>query len=131
MAKIGEIELKCAIRPEPNDLAHRLHEGRPAIGREAHNLVLVAVMRKAQILGQRLIEDAERMREIDPPTIGDVTALADAPGRAGEVPESIDRNDDGLRKWRNVESRGKMGQMMFNLVHLTAEELARKVFRQQ
>ena len=48
MAKIGEIELVSSIGLEPHDLAHGIHECRLAVGREAHDLVLVAVMRKAR-----------------------------------------------------------------------------------
>jgi hypothetical protein len=33
MAKIGEIEFICAIRLEPHDFAHRIHECRLAVGR--------------------------------------------------------------------------------------------------
>ena len=37
-----------------------------AIGRQSHHFVLVAIVRKSQILRQRLIEDAERMWEMHP-----------------------------------------------------------------
>src|SRR6266496_2614579 len=131
MAEIGEIELVCPVRPEPHYFAHRIHEGRLAVGRKAHDFVLVAIMRKAQILRQCLIENSERMRKIHPSINRDVFALAEAPGGAREVPEPVDRYDDSLFEWRNVEGRGKMRQMMFDLVHLATEMLAGKARCQQ
>ena len=65
MPEIGEIERIAAIGLS-DDLAHGVHEGGLAVRRKPHDLVLVAVMRKAEILGERLIEDAERMRENRP-----------------------------------------------------------------
>ena len=94
VAKIGEIELVGPVRPEPHDLAHGVHERRPAVGREAHDLVLVTVMREAEILGQRLIENAERMREVNLPIQGKGRSLAGAPRGTGEVAETVDRDND-------------------------------------
>src|SRR5437762_3671858 len=50
-----------------------------AIGRKAHDLVLVTVVRKAEILRDGLIEDAERMREEYPAFNRDVPTRPDAP----------------------------------------------------
>src|SRR5271166_5424447 len=127
MAKIGEIELICPVRLEPHDPAHRIHERWLAIRRKTHDFVLVAIMWKAQILRQGLIEHAERMRKIHPPVDRDILTLPGTPGRAGEVSEPIDRDDDGFFEWGNMEGRGEMRQMMFDLVHLTTEVLAGKV----
>ena len=80
---------------------------------------------------QRLIEDAERMREIHPSIDGDVCALADPPGRAGEIAEAVDRDDDGFLERRNVKGRGKMREMMLDPVHLATEALAGKARCQQ
>ena len=121
MAEIGEIELVCPVGLKPHDLAHGIHERRLAVGRKAHDLVLVAIVGKAQILRQRLVEDAERMRKIHPPVDGDVLALADAPGGAGEIAEPVDRNDDGLLERRDMKGRGKMREMMLDLVHLATK----------
>ena len=105
--------------------------GRLAVRREPHDLVLVAVMRKAEILRQRLIEDAERVREIDPPFDRNLSALADAPRGAREVAKTIDRHDDRLLERRNVERRRQMREMMLDRVHFTLETLAGKACRQQ
>ena len=125
MTKICEIELVSSVGLEPHDLAHGIHECRLAVGRQAHDLVLVAVMRKAQILRQRLIKDAERMREIHPPIDGDGLAPADPPCRAGEVAKPIDRDDDCFLERRNMKGRGKVRQMMLDPVHLAIENARR------
>ena len=85
-------------------------------------------MRKAEILRQRLIEDAERMREIDAAVDGDLRPAADAPGGAGEIAEAIDRNDDRLIEGRDVKGRGQMRQMMFDPMHLRHENAGRESF---
>ena len=131
MAKICEIELVGSIGSKPYDLSHGVHECRLAIGREAHDLVFVAVMRKAQILRQRLIEDAERMREIHASVDGDGLASADPPRSAGEVAEAVDRDDDGFGERRNMEGRGKMREMMLDPVHLAMKALSREARCQQ
>ena len=72
-------------------------------------------MRKAEILRERLIEDAERMREIDPAMSRDFASRRRPPGRAREIAESIDRNNGRLIEGADVECRGKMRQMMLYL----------------
>ena len=88
-------------------------------------------MRKAEILRQRLIEDAERMRKIHPSIDRDVCALARPPGRAGEIAEAIDRDDDRLFERRNMKGRGQMREVMLDPVHLATEALAGKARCQQ
>ena len=79
VAEISGVEPVCAIVLKQDDPAHLRHEPWLAIGREPHDLVLVAIVRKAQILGQRLVEDAERMREPYAPVHGNGRALAHYP----------------------------------------------------
>ena len=77
-----------------------------AVGRKPHHLVLVAIMRKAEILRERLIEDAERMWEIYSAMGRDFAAACRTPGRAREIAEAIDRNNGRLIEGRDVECRG-------------------------
>src|SRR5262245_13669098 len=79
MAEKAQVERVRTIGPQAHDLAHGLHERRPAIGRKPHDLVLVAVVGKSEKLGQRLIEDAERMGKIDAPIDPNRGALTDTP----------------------------------------------------
>jgi hypothetical protein len=67
------------------DLAHGFNESRPAIREKPHDLVLVAIVRRAQILDDGLVEDAERMREIDVPINLNRGALADTPSLLATV----------------------------------------------
>ena len=76
---------------------------RVPIWSKAHDLIFVPVIRKAQVMGERLIEDAERMRKVDPSCDTDVTPLTDAPRRAGKVAKTIDRDNDRLFERRNME----------------------------
>ena len=55
-----------------------------------------------------------------------VVAPADAPGRAGEIAEAVDRDDDRLLERRNVEGRGQMREMMLDPMHLAMKALARE-----
>ena len=126
MAEIRKIELKAPVRLKPHDLAHGIQERRLAVRREPHDFVLVAIMRKAQILRERLIEDAKRMRKKHASIDGDVGAPADPPGSAGEIAEAIDRDNDRLIEWRNVKGRGQMREMMFDPMHLAMKSLARE-----
>ena len=65
VAEEPQVEREGAVFLETNDLLHLLDIGRLAIGREAHDLVLVAIMREADELRHRLVEDAQRMWEIN------------------------------------------------------------------
>ena len=102
-----------------------------AVRREPHHLVLVAIVGKAEILGQRLIEDAERMREIDAAVDTDVAALARSPGGAGEIAEAVDRDDHRLVERRDVKGRGEMREVMLDVMHLAAKLLAGKALLQK
>ncbi len=83
-------------------------------------------MGKAEILRERLIEDAERMREIDAAIDPDGGALPDTPGGAGEIAKTVDRDDDRLLEGRDVEGGGEVGEMVLDLVKFRANGLARE-----
>ena len=89
VAEIAQIEGEAAVVLEPDDLLHLLDVARLAIGREAHHLVLVAVVREADELRHRLVEDAQRMREVDAAVDRDLAALAQTPGRRGKIAEAV------------------------------------------
>jgi hypothetical protein len=80
-----------------------------------------AIMGEAQILRQRLIEHAEGVWEVHASVDGDGAPAADPPGRAGEVAEAVDRDDDCFGERRNMEGGGKVGEMMLDPVHLAAK----------
>jgi len=88
MAEIFEVELVAIA--QMHDLAHLGHARGRAVGRKPHHLVLVAVMGKAEILRERLVEDAERVREMHPPLNRDARAASHAPGGTGKIAEAVD-----------------------------------------
>ena len=61
-------------------------------------------MRKAEILRERLVKDAKRVRKKDPPLDLDIVALPDAPGAARKIAEAVDRDDGRLLKRRDQET---------------------------
>ena len=83
------IKVKTATILQPHDFAHLVQEDWLAVGGKSHHLVLVAVMRKAEILGHRLVEHPERVRKMH--TVFDVDhgAATGAPCGRREVTESV------------------------------------------
>src|ERR1700738_152026 len=61
VAEIGLFEREGPAVEQANDLSHFRQEYGLAIRREPHDLVLVTVVWKAEILRQSLVEDPERM----------------------------------------------------------------------
>ena len=53
-----------------------------------------------------------------------VAAAAHAPGRAGEIAESVHRNRHGLIERRREKRRPRMRQVVLHLVHRRAQTLA-------
>src|SRR5205823_1411753 len=93
---------------------------RCSVRRKAHDLVFVPVMREPEILGQSLVKDAERVREIHPSFELDIRSAANAPSSAGEIAESVNRDDGRLVKRRHMKRGREVRQVMFDIVELTA-----------
>ena len=79
-----------------HDVAHRLEHLGLAVRREAHDLVLVAVVRETEELREGGVEDAERVREDD--AVEDLEAVAAADGEQcrREVAEAVERENRGF-----------------------------------
>src|SRR5262249_19518402 len=90
MSKIAEIKLVAPIASQQHDLVHGIHKCGLAVRCEAHDFVLVAVVRKAQKLRECLIKDAERMWEIHPSIDGNICTLAYSPSCATKISEAVD-----------------------------------------
>ena len=131
MSEIGEVERVRPVWMKSHDLTHGVHGVRLPVRGKAHDLVLVAIMGKAEILRQRLIKDAKRMRKIDAAIDADVFALASSPGGAGEIAKAVDGEDDGRIERRDVKRRREMCEVMLDLMHFAAKILSRKARRQQ
>src|SRR5262249_24481290 len=102
---------------------------RRTVRRESHDLVLVAVMREAEILRERLVEDAERMRKRHAAADIDVAAAPQPPGRGGEIARPVDRNANRFLERRHQERRSHMREVMLDMVELAAKTAARKAAR--
>src|ERR1700754_809966 len=119
MAEIIEVQFKPTIGVRPDCLPHFFQEPRSAIGRKPHDLVFVAVIRKAEILRKRLIENAERMGKQDAALLVNTASLADAPDRTGKVSESVNRDDSCAVERRYVKGGGEMRDMMLDVSELS------------
>ncbi len=129
MAEAIEVQLKGAIRLHPNDLAHLVHVIGLSVGGEAHDFVLVSIMRKTEVLSEGGIEDAERVGKIDAAFDGDLPVRpCRAPGGGGEVAHAIDGDIDGVFK-RGAKIGGcEVGEVVLDVVHLGLHGLARESF---
>ena len=65
------------------------------------------------------------------PSIAMFVPLPTPQAALAEIAEAVDRDDDRLLERRNMKGRGKMRQMMLDLMHLAAKALAGKVRCQQ
>jgi hypothetical protein len=126
VAKVAEVERESAVVLETHDLLHLVDEARLAVGREPHHLVFVAIVREADELRHRLVEHAERMREVDAALDRELAALAQTPGGRREVAEAVDRHRHGLVVGRHQERRGEMTEMMLDGMDCAGELLVRQ-----
>ena len=62
MPEVVKVQLEAPIVTRADDVAELRHEARLAIGREAHHLALVTIVRETQELRSGRIDDAGRMR---------------------------------------------------------------------
>src|SRR5205085_12621252 len=58
MNEVDEIKFERAVCGQANYLSHSISVNGPPVRIKPHDLVFVAIMRKAEILGQRVIKDA-------------------------------------------------------------------------
>ncbi len=122
----AQIEAEGAIAAQAHDPLHRLEMGRLAVGGQPHHLVFVAVVRKAEELGDRGVEGAEGVWKEHLAIDADAGAGAMAPGGAGEITEAIHRHHRRLREGRGVEGRRQMGTVVVDEVQPGAQRLIRK-----
>ena len=121
VAKAVEVETIAAAGQELDDPAHGGHLGRLAVGGEAHDLVLIAIVGKAQELRHRLVEEAERVGKEDAAADVDPGAAAGAPHGAGEVAEAVDREHGRALEGGDVEGAGEVGEMVLDVVEARLE----------
>ena len=81
----------------------RIEKAWLAVRRQPHDFVFISVVRKSEILGHRLVENAERMRKIYAAVGRDVGPRRDAPSCTREITETINRHYGCLIKWADVK----------------------------
>ena len=100
---------------------------RVPVGGEAHQLVLAGVDPEAEVVGERRVEQADRVREAQLAQDLDAVAPAVADRRGRPLADAVDRQDRRLLEGRGVErARGVrevvLGEEQFHLVDLVARE---------
>src|SRR5262245_9990500 len=103
MAEIIKVQPEGSIRQETDKLSHAFEIRCFAVWREPHHLVFVAVVRESEILRQRLVEDAERVRKIDSLRHRKIRSRSKAPGRAGKISKTVHRYSERLLERRHVK----------------------------
>ena len=98
------VEAEGAVLLEVDDLVEdQVLELRLAIGRQAHDLVLAGVDLEAGVVGERRIEQPERVREVD--LLQHLELVALAPGRATSSPIRRRRPCTARRPLRRATGR--------------------------
>ena len=127
----AQLEGEAPIVIERHDLSQLVQKSRLPIGRQPHDLVLVTVVGKAQILGHRLVEDAKRVRKVDPPFDVDRVVATHAPSGTGEIAKTVDGHNRGLAEGRDEKARSQVGEVVLDPMQLPFErggrERARKL----
>ncbi len=114
-----EVELEdVALRT--HDPPHLVEKARRAVRREAHHLALVAVLREAEPLGDRGVEDPERVREQDALEHAERGSAALREHRRGEVAEAVDGQDRGVLERRDEERARDVRLVVLDVVELGA-----------
>src|SRR5215207_8710432 len=127
VAKVVEIQPKLSVFLRANDVAKLVDKTWPAIRREAHDLALVAVMRKSEKLRRSRVEDAGRVWILHLAQYVDRVVFACCPHRRDEISETVDRKQCCLFEWRHEEATGEMCTMMFDVVKTCSQVFLRHV----
>ena len=117
MAEELEVQFEGAIALQAHDPTHLLEKLWLAVRRQSHDFVFVAVVRKAEILGERRIKDSERVGEINAAIDPNAVRSSDAPSDAGEITEAIHGKHDRVGKRRYKIGGREVCQVMFDVMN--------------
>src|SRR5688572_21597537 len=126
VAKELHVELKAAVLLQQHDAPHLAEELRRAVRRKAHDFVFVAVVRKAEELSHRLIEDAKRMRKVDAAIDLHLATASGTPRSAREIAEAVHRYRYRFLEGRHEESRAEMREVMLDRMHAAVPPAAER-----
>ena len=116
--EIFQAQAEGKRRVHVNDAAKFIEEFRLAVGGEAHHFVFVAEFPEAEILRERGVIHAERMRESDFAEVLHARAFAQRPHGAGEIAEAVGGKDGGTFERRDKIGAGEMCGVMFDAMKL-------------
>src|SRR5271157_2637358 len=100
---------------DPPELVQKF---RLAVGGKSHHFVFVPVLREAQVLRERGIENSQRMRKRDRAHRLDLATAPHTPHRAGEVAESVKRKYRRLLERRHEKRAREMRPVMLYAANL-------------
>src|SRR6516162_7848088 len=118
MPEESKIQPERSVRLDAEDFAHGVQIERPAVSSKAHHFVFVAVMKKAQVLGQGRVKDAERVGEVDALIDSDTRFHPESPCCTRKISESVDRHACGFVKRRYQKCRRQMCLVVFHMVNV-------------
>src|SRR5579863_2557229 len=127
--EVAKVQPHTKRPADRDDVAKLLKISRRTVGSQAHDLVFVAKFAEAEVLRHCCIKHAEGMGERNSPRSSNLRTLAHAPHCAGEVAEAVGGKHRRALEWRDKESAGQMGAMMFDAMKLRANRLRVQVQR--
>jgi hypothetical protein len=119
MGEVVEVELHLGSS-DTHDVADLLRVNRLTIGGQTHQLVLVAILREAEELGEGGVKDPKRVREAGGTLDVDIGALAHAPHDAAEIAEAVHRDHRGFIERRREEGARQVGAVVLYEVQARA-----------
>ena len=114
MAEVAEIQLESAIGLGRDHLPQLVGLRWLAIGRESHHLVFIAVFGEAEVLRDRGVKQAQRMRIMNALKNIDRIATADGEHRRDKIAKAIDGQAHSFFIRRAEKRRGDVSQVMLD-----------------
>ena len=118
MEKVLEVEFKPAFGFYADQPTQSIQIIRFPVSRQAHHLVLVTIVEKSQVLGQRQIEEPERMGKRHAIENLDPISFAAPDHRADKISEPVHRDHGAGLERRHQKRRGEMGPVMLHVMDL-------------
>src|SRR5207237_5877925 len=123
MTEVREVELEASVAREIQQRLDLADVPRFSVRRKAHDLELVAVFRKAEILRDGEIQQAERVRKEHAAVHVQRRAGDTPPGRADEIAETVNRADGGVVERADEGRAGEMRGVMLDVPHPRADDV--------
>ena len=116
MPEVFQVQTKLTVGFGAHQIAELFDVTGLAIRREAHDFPFVAVIREAEKLCGRRVQDSERVRILDLAQHLDRIPFSHAPHGRDKIAKAIQRNQRRPGERRNEEGAGQMRAMMLDVV---------------